>query len=666
MSDMKLNKFIQVGILTMLSVGTFASCSTKEHEHEHHYVDCELQSIDAIRYADEEGGHNPGELLESYQSSNNQHVYTVKSGSRLISEFKILVEQKASIQDELDLAASEIQYFILQSTGVTLTIVPNNEYVENDHYISIGKTTAYVNSGIAPTKALNLSGVFIKSDAQNVYLIGGEPHGIVYTAYEFLRHEIGFEVYGSGEFTFNFYHNLYVNDFDLVEIPDIDLRICGYGSVQNNSQVRNRMRFNISSSSGKIFMGPDNTMWHNSMKYLPKAEYASAHPKWYSSSQNQLCYTAHGDSNEQTQMFNTFMTKFIEVVNAHPECSTISITQEDYNEWCDCSACTALRNKYGTDAASVILFVNKVSDAIAQYFSDRHINRQIDILFFAYHKTTYAPVTKNSSGQWVPIDSDVVCRDNVCVFYAPISADYQAPFTDWVNAGYAENMDKWLAVTKKLYLWIYGTNFSGYLIPMNNFNSMIQNYKFAYNHGAAYIYDQGQWNATASTGWSLLKSYIQSKAQWNTEYNFNDLVQNWFDNWFRAASAPMKALFDRWNAFTTYMYRERDLGVGCFDESFSREIYPKSEIDAYLSYIDEAYQAIEPLKDTNPILYEKIYNRILLESIAYRYIDYDLYNSYYSKSERERMWNQFRVDVYKVGVSHLRETEYISKLFGDF
>lgn len=608
--------------------------------------------------------HPSGEVIEEYVSDTGTHKAKVVAGSRSITEYEILIEENEDLSDEINNAAEEIQYFVEHSVGYKLPIVLDSDYQESGHYISIGNTKAFANSEIDESAIpdLHLSGVFIKSDKNNVYLFGGKPHGYNYTSYEFLKHQIGFEAFGNNEYRIESFEKLNVHQFDVLEIPDIDLRIAGYGCVEKNSTVRSRMRFNTSGSEGKVWMGPNDYNWHNSMQYLPYSTFGGSHPGWYSSSKHQLCYTAHGDSGEHQAMIDTLFSRFVNVLDAHPDCSTISITQEDYNEWCNCSACSALKKKYGTDSASVILFCNEISDKLTEYYKEKGIDRHVDILFFAYHKTTNAPVVK-SGNEWVPIDQNVVCRDNVCCFYAPISANYQVPFTDAVNTNYKDNMDQWLACTKKLYLWIYGTDFMAYLLPMNNFNSIVENYKFAFRHGAQYIYDQGQWNETSSTGWAWLKCYLQSKLLWDTSLNFNELVQDWFDNWFKAASKPMKALFDRWYTHSTYMYRNYGVGVECFKENFDARLFPKSEIDAYLAYLQEAFESISNMKESEPFLYQKLYNRILLESISYRYIDYKNFKHYYSSEEAEKMWEEFKSDTRKLGVSYYRETQYLSDYF---
>ena len=609
-----------------------------------------------------------GEVLFE-ESTYSTHKYTVKVGANYIDDYKILVAEDENKQDQLQNVAEEIKYFVYLSSGVDLDIVSNNEFIENEHYISIGKTTAYKNAAVNfnDESKLGRSGVLIKSDKNNVYLLGGEPFGITYSAYEFLKYEIGLEIYGNNEYYYIPKTKLKVHSFNLLEVPDIELRICGYGAVANNSVLRNRMRFNTSSSSGNIWMGPDDVPYHNTFNYLSPSKYKASHPKWFSDDGLQLCFTAHGDVNEQENMFKTFMETFIKVINNNPNCSTISITQQDGAGWCECSACTEMKRHYnGADSAAVVIFCNKVSDALNEYFVEKGIKRDVDILFFAYSKTEAAPVKKDENGNWVPIDENVVCRDNVCCFYAPIYADYRTPLTDSLNLSTSTTLDCWQACTKKTYLWIYGTDFLAYLLPMNNFPTMGANYRFAFEHGALYMYDQGQWNQTLPTGWSLLKSYLQSKLLWNVNLDQNELIKDYFKHWFKDAYQSMLRLFNEWNTFSYYTFLTDGIGVPTFDDKLTKEMFPKSQVDMYLSYIEQAYKAIEPLKDLDPVTYERLYERILLESISYRYIDYQLYKSYYSNDQRESMWKKFQDDVTRLGISMLAETVYISTLFGDF
>ena len=138
--------------------------------------------------------------------------------------------------------------------------------------------------------------------------------------------------------------------------------------------------------SGKVWMGPSGMGWHNTFAYLPKEKYSATHPKWYSVDGTQLCFYARGDEEEQALMFETFMNSFMDVIKAYPDVENITITQQDINTWCTCPVCSAEKEKYGTDAATIVKFCNKVSDALPEYFEKNGLKeRNINICFFAYH-----------------------------------------------------------------------------------------------------------------------------------------------------------------------------------------------------------------------------------------------------------------------------------------
>ena len=659
---MNLKKLFIFGLSALLLTGALTSCNPSNGGPTSEEPATSENSDDSLLAE--------GTILASYKSNLGNHEYTVKVGSNYIEDYKILISNEEGIQDELEKASTELQYFINLSSGVMLDIVTDAEYDANQNYLSLGKTKAYKNAAVNFSQEVELgrSGVLIKSDKKNVYILGGHQYGVVYSVYEFLKHEIGFETYGANEFVYTTKTRLKVHNFNLIEVPDIELRIATHGNVANSVDLRTRMRFNGSSTNtGDIWMGPHPSYpYHNTFQWFPKAKYQTAHPKWYSTTGEQICFTAHGDEKEFEIMFDTFMTDFIRVLEQNPKCTTISITQEDRNVWCQCDACSALFQKYGTDAASVILFCNKVSDAYEEYKKEKGIERNVDILFFAYHKTTDAPCKKDATGKWVPIDKEVIARPNVGCFYAPIYADYRSSMNHERNKSFYDTMDKWTACTNILYLWFYGTNFSNYFLPINCFATMGDNYKFAYQHNAVYMYDQGQWNNATSTGFSWLKQYLQSKLQWDASLNQQDLIENFFKAWFKDAAAPMLELFNRWVSYSTYMYLENGEGITIYTDGPSKELFPKSEIDAYLGLIKDAYQAIEGLKEKDSGLYYRLNERILLESMAWRYIDHDLYASYYSAEQRTAEWKQFEADVNTLGISHLSETQYVSTLFGDF
>jgi hypothetical protein len=400
------------------------------------------------------------------------------------------------------------------------------------------------------------------------------------------------------------------------------------------------------------------------LDYLPPAQWQASHPKWYSTDGKQLCFNARGDEEEFKLMFQAFMDSFIGVINANPGIENITITQEDVNVWCQCPACTEKFKKYKTDGADIVHFCNKVSVALEEYFTENNIDRKINICFFAYHKTTDAPVIKNeTTGEWEPIDSSVICRDNVYCFYAPIRADYLRDFYDPANLGYKETMDKWCVLAPQMYLWVYSTRFPDYFAPYNNLNQMQPNYILSKAHNVSYIFDQTQWNNAYSTDWGFLKQYLQVKLQWDVLADREQLVENFMNNFYKDAAEPMKKALKLYNTWFEYLKTEKRLPGPYSNNIITTDYWPKGVVDTMLGYFDEAYEAIEPLKNINPSLYYKLYDRICIETFVYRKIDITLYFTYYSENELLALKKSFKEDVSRIGISKYNEGSDISELW---
>ena len=582
------------------------------------------------------------------------------------SEYKIVVPAVKNFA-EITTAADELVNFIAQSTGVVLPVVNDDtfQYSASSKIISVGDTLALEASGIEVDKDyLTRSGYRIVTKDNSVFLIGGGDFGTLYSAYEFLHHMVGFETYAADEIAIERHESLKLKNFDVTDIPDFTYRMTNYGAQRNDNQAAQRMRMNQeSATSGKVWMGPDNMPWHNTFAYLPKSKYGT-NTKWYSVDGKQLCFLARGYEEEQKKMFDAFMAEFIKVVNANPEVDNITITQQDVNVWCTCEACTAEKEKYGTDSATIVKFCNKVSVALEEYFNENpQYKRNVNILFFAYHKTETAPVKINENGEFEPIDNSVICRDNVYCFYAPIFANYTYSFYDGENKTYADTMDAWCVLSKKLYLWIYSTNFGNYLAPYNSFNSMQDNYQFSKAHNASYMFDQGQWNQNASTGFGNLKAYLNAKLQWDVTLDFNALVDDFFVNYFKDASEPMLDMFNYYRTWMAYLENELKIEGVLGQTITTSQYFPQGTLNTILSFVDKAYEAIEPLKSTNISLYNTIYDRICLESIAYRKMQIDLYSHMYTDAQITEMKKSFKDDCVRIGVSKSRENADISDLW---
>ena len=187
---------------------------------------------------------------------------------------------------------------------------------------------------------------------------------------------------------------------------------------------------------------------------------------------------------------------------------------------------------------------------------------------------------------------------------------------------------------------------------------MQNNYRFLYDRGAKYIFDQHQYNQVAGTDWYRLKGYLSSNLQWKIDSNQDELIDKFFDNYFKDASSVMKQLFDEENTWFAYLaekygytgkisYTENNLVI--------EEYWPKGLLEGWLALIEEAYTKIEHYKKNDPNLYETLRDRINLESITFRYMQIHLYKLLYSDADSQMMIKTFKEDCAALGLTQYKE-----------
>ena len=624
------------------------------------------------------GGNNNGEQNNILQIGTSEdiaggiHIYNIEDTIYSIvsgasnTEYQIIYPASYDL-DEL-FATNEIASWIFSATGVNIETRSDAElvYSQTAKYISIGETALIQSAGVTVDQSvLGDKGFIIKTSGRSVFIAGATALGTVNGAYKFLELTIGLATYGP-ECTV--YHNNITNialkNYDIVDVPDIMYNVAAMGFIDET--LRKRMQF---SQHGWLEINNSGN-YHNSFAYLPKSSYLATHPEWYSDDGTQLCYTAHGDE----KSFEIMVSTVIDVLKSHLMVNLtskmVTFSQEDTFTWCTCENCSSLRQTYETDSVSVIYFLNRVSDELQDWFESSDGSayaRDFDICFFAYNRTEKPPVVfDNALGQYVVIDDSVNLNDNVCVLYAPIAANYHESFYTEENEEYYENMKGWSAVSKKLYMWTYSTNFHFYLAPYNSFSGISGTYKSLKETGTYYLFDQNQYNNGSSTGFTILKAYLSSKLAWNVNENVENLIDKFFTNYYGVASEDMRKCFEALRTQFAYMEDVLNFSGDVFEPPLSKDLYPKGFLTTCLGYIDDAYQNIEYLNDKDRGEYDRVKKAIMLESLSFRYLLIEIYGSEYNTLILDQMKRDFRTDSQKTGVGRIAEHTYTTSLFASW
>mgnify|MGYP001859723916 CR=1 FL=1 len=577
------------------------------------------------------------------------------------TDYKIIPPEKSDGNSVV--AISELRMFVKEATGAMLETEEDDvEYSDSAKYISLGDNGYSQTAGIVyDREVLKSTGARVLTKGNSIFIGGAGSKGMLNAVYEFLKYTFGFEVYTEEIYDLEKKNTVPLYDYDITEVPDFEYRPVNYGSL-SNAQYTSRMRFD---GVGDIFMPVGGSYWHNTLKYLPKETYQAAHPSWYSTSGDQLCFTARGNEEEFAAMQDTFFEQLKSVVKNY-SAENISITAEDNANWCSCDACLAAKNKYGANSAVLIKFCNEMSERLDDWIktNDEGVphDRVVNIVFFAYNATTEAPVTQDSQGNYVPVSDDVVCRDNVYVFYAPIMAMFNESFLSVNNRFYYETLKKWQALSRKTYLWVYQTNFSAYLYPYNNFNVIQENYKIYKSFNVQYLFDQGQHDNLKATAFSEFKYWLTYKLAWNVNLDLSELTDLYFKKVYGPASDTMRSYYEDLKTHMMYLENEKGVNGNIYYAIGEPDFFPKFTIDRFLSKLETALEQIRPLSETDPELYSAYDKNIKVESMFPRTAMLSFYSGYYSDGEKAEMKESFTNDASYLGFTKYREAHDISGL----
>lgn len=608
-------------------------------------------------------------------NTDGKHEFEIGSTEHFIvsngvSTYKIVVPEEAG-EIEL-LAARELAHFFNEGTDIKLEIVSdlNKSFNGQNTFLSVGKTKLFTEASLnVDYSVLGAEGVYIKTVGKTVFMCGAEGQGTLYSVYEFLSQTLNFEVFYADSIRLNRnVKNMPLMNFTIVDVPDFQTRVSGSGFVSADNMFKNRLRLKNYVDS---FIFVNGREVHNSFHYLPKDIYnnpndpANYHPNWYSPSGTQLDYTARGDAAEYQLMVNQVVSVMKEHLRNNPG-NIITMTQEDSNTWSSHEASVASRETYGTDSAVVIKFLNDVNASVRDWmFIDEEgkpFARDLNILFFAYDKTTAAPVYYDEAAKaYKPIDQSVVCSSGVSVFYAPIDLDYTQSIYAPVNSMFLENFNKWAAISEKVFLWLYSTNFNFFLVPYDSFNFLSELYRYSKSIGAEYIYNQTQHNQYGgATAWHILKNYLSAKLMWNVNANVEDLTNQFFAEYFGLAAAPMRTFYEQQRIHTRMLADEKGFGGlrSVYFAAVNASFWPRQLLLDWKTLCLEAFAAIEPLRNSDPVLHETIEKHIIMEQISVDYLLIKLYLSSFSPAQQDSLKNTFKTNVVKTGLT--RESQYSS------
>ena len=576
------------------------------------------------------------------------------------SDYIIVVPDEDSKM--LNFAQSELALFFEEATVIELTVKRESEVSEGTKkYISLGETEQFDKSGFTVDyDELGRSGYIIKHQNESVFIAGASDYGTTFGVYEFLKYEFNYEYFYKDTYTLERnVRNKKLIDFDNKTVASIDQCYLAMGEVIDDEVHAHRMR---TYTQEDVYLNLGASRWHSAFSIIGNMT-ADEKAKWVSPAGNQPCFTRDREG-ITTRMAENIMA----ALRLDKTATAVNIGQADNSQWCGCDECNAEREKYGTNSATFIKAVNMIADKVQAMLDEEQPGRNVTITFFAYLATLEPPVKQTEDGGWEPVSDEVKLRPNVSVLNAPIS---MLPYLHWsledgINNNARLAVEKWAAMGNEQYMWIYNNTFySNYFTPVDSLNATQTTLQFLAEKGTRWIMQQGQQNNPVAPDWSRLKAYVDAKLAWNVNDSTADLTKAFLDAYFGPASAIMGEYLDDFRTWYTYT-AELSQNSGLTEtKTMQSSFFPRNILVRWLDYIEQAYESIGYLSDSDPEYYQKIYDRINLESLSPRYLQMYIYRSDFSSADLAEMEENIRKDCSRLGVMMKWEHAYIeeSELF---
>ncbi len=575
------------------------------------------------------------------------------------SAYKIVLPSVPLEQEEK--ASKELQTYFWQATGTDLEIISdtNLTYNENEYYFSVGRTTLLANSGIDVSyEELGRDGYKIIRKNNNLFMCGGGDYGTLYSVYEFLHQNFGFEPYAPDEIHIDKFSSVKLIDFNLTDKPAFDDRCGGYWVASKDDDFAAKWRTYASYQNSH-----NGSMWgswgHSCFMFCNPSEYYKDHKDWYSEKMGkngnpaQLCYT-------NTEMREVFLQNLKDRIALRSEMEYFMIGLNDYIDlYCTCYNCNQRSAEIG-QSGIIIEFVNYLAKEVKSWLNEIGDDRDVKLIILGYYEWELPPVKLNSKGEYEPLTKSVICEPNVGVMIAPIYSDFSKEYIDEENNPRSrEAFLGWSAICDTLMVWSYSTNFNVCFEWFDNYDAIQKNYQMFRDLGLTLIFDEcgSEWNQ--SNAFQIMTGYVNSKLLWNPDLNAEELRDDFMRHYYKDAYPMIKEYYQQMRIYFAQnkLRLEEETGEKVTtpimssrgEKTLSGDFWSFAFLKQMEDLFQSAYKAIDNSMLT-ALEKETVKNRVITESLTIRYLQLELFSSEYSRQEYFDMIDGFEADTDKLNM----------------
>ena len=436
-------------------------------------------------------------------------VSNAAEGEILLSDAVIVVKEDAAITENY--AAERLSYYLSAVLGKDVAVV--TDFTDEDVCIFVGDTAVsdYATDG-------KKDGSYeIKAANGDIIIAGAGNKGTINGVYAFLEKYCGCHWYEDEiivipeNAALSVSADLYSEYTPFFEYSETDTKSAYDPEFSVANGLTGGVYKNLTAEQGgevSYIGSSSHTLVNN---YCKPSVYFSEHPEYFAlvggvRTDTQLCLT-----NEEVKdiVAAEVIAAIEEKYNPDAPLQIVSVTQADNGQYCECESCAALDAANGSQAGTMITFVNDIAERVTAVYD--YDNIAFDT--FAYQYTRKAP-------------SNVVPREDVIVRLCSIECCFghtlDNPYCQ-ENAAFIEDLEEWNKICDRLYIWDYVLNCYENNVIHPNFGVLQRNIQIFYEHGVKGIYEQGVYYITNADGeFAEMRTYLLSKLMQNPYLDYDE------------------------------------------------------------------------------------------------------------------------------------------------
>ncbi len=420
----------------------------------------------------------------------------------------------------------------------------------------------------------------IRIERNRLHLQGASTLGLTYAVYGFLEDHLGLRFYdfqsdrlsyrGPGFEVIPARPTLKLNRIDETQEPAFPIRGFIYYIPIDRWLLKNR--------GGGM---PAHAIWanHNFYSLIPPKKYFGEHPDWFPFRDGKrqhdwsmgLCGTNVGLAKELADQLMLKMAK-----QKDPS-KPISAAQGDGFTGCQCEECRALVHREGTEAAPLLLMLNRALEITSEKFPENKV------ITFAYFDTLPVPKTlRPHRNLWINVVSSSLSQNAAGDQVGTIRNNPS-------NRGYAKAIHDWPKVAPgRVAVWHWSA--LSHFTEWPDMYSLADNVRYMQECGIAAVQLQVGWG---SLNWAWLRNWLFLKLCWNPQADADQLIEQFVKDYYGRRAAPhiLKCLKLSYQAYRESGFAPTGVRWTGWPATLQLKVYPPeilSEMDSLLARAQKA------------------------------------------------------------------------------